>query len=218
MKFRTIKHVLSRGRDGRHFYPGAWVDWEMLSCHYYYSRWGEFLLQQEYAFYPFGELLRLKNYLYKTFGKNNNIFIRPNTNDKVFTGSVVEEKHFKSWFDATRLPNDLMCIIAKPQDILAEYRFVMFENKVISGSQYKDGNCIIHSDVLPKESINFAEKVSSVWSPHPIYCLDLAETKEGFKVVECGSVNMAGFYKCNIKPIIEVMSKIAIKEFEDGYY
>lgn len=211
-----IRRIL-KGYNGNHFYPGAWCDFKVLSCQSYYTHWGKYLLQTEYGFYTLGEIKRLKNYLFEIYGKNDNIFIRPDANNKEFTGELVNISKFDIWWANTlyyQPPLDMLCVIAKPEEIKAEYRLIMTD-EMITGSMYKEDGIITYDEKLPAGIKEFSEEVVKTWTPHPIFCLDIASTPLGFKVVECGSINCAGFYKANIKKIITAMEKVAIKDYEE---
>lgn len=207
-----IKDILRKGKD---LYPCIWCDFEILSCHSYYSYWGEYLLQRKYAFYPLAEIVRLKDYLY---GDDDDLFIRPDANNKEFTGEVIKKKEFDIWWkkiNYDNTPPTTMCIVAKPEKILAEYRLIMAKGKVVIGSKYRNNNIICYDAYYPKEIEGFAEEVCKKWQPHPIFCLDLAETPDGCKVVECGSVNCAGYYSADLRKIVQAMSDLAEEEYNE---
>lgn len=208
-----VRNALKKGK----FYPCAWFDKEILSCRSYYSHWGKYLLQKEYAFYTLKEIARLKDYLFDKFGKDDKLFIRPDGNDKEFCGDIVCKEKFIYWYDSANWhnpPKDLLCVVAKPEEIIAEYRFIVADNKVVAGSQYMR-NGVEYDPNYPTAAGELAEEASKVWSPHPIYSLDVAETPEGFKIVECGSFNCSGYYSANLKDIVRAASEIAIREWED---
>lgn len=210
-----IRHLLKQS-----FYPGAWCDFKKLSCRAYYTQWGEHVLQEEYAFYTLGEILRLKDFIFKTFGEDGRVFIRPDENDKEFTGEVVHQAKFDMWWQLAiwhSPPMDMLCVVSKPKDILAEHRLIIADGKVVAGSGYREDKVIKHTPHYPQGMVEFAEKVAAIWSPHPIYCLDVATVLGGYKVVECGSVNCAGYYSCDLRKIVEAASAIAVREWEDVF-
>lgn len=180
--------------------PFCWFDEPALRCQSYYGKWGKYLLQQVYGFYPLSEIRRMKDWIWEIYSLDGKVFIRPDSNDKVFTAEVVKYDLFNS--DESK---DLLCVVSRPEKIWAEYRFVISKGKVVTGSQYKDGCAVIEDDYYPQEAVVLAEQIANEWSPHPIYCLDVAETPNGFKVIECGSVNCAGLYKCDVHKVVKAM-------------
>ena len=181
--------------------PFCWFDEKLLACQTYYGKWGKYLLQRFYGFYPLSEIRRMKNWIWETYSLDGKVFIRPDSNDKAFTAEVVKYDLFNDHDES----KDLLCVVSRPERIWTEWRFIMSKGVVVAGSQYRDGSAVILSEHYPQEAADFAEKVATEWSPHPIFCLDIAETPDGYKVIECGSVNCDGYYKADTRKIVEAM-------------
>ena len=196
--------------------PFAWCDWELLSCKSYYAHYGKHILQQLYGFYPIKEVARLKETLYSVYGINDRIFIRPDANNKTFTGGLVKHNRFNDYFaiaaDYDQKP-DMLCVIGRPERIHCEWRFIVADKKVITGSQYMDGTAFSISPHYPDGAAEFVEKIVKEWQPHPIFVVDVAATDNGYKLVEIGMVNGAGFYACDYRAIVKVCSEVAEREF-----
>lgn len=205
-----------RKRFPGRFYPFMWYDEDKLRCQSYYAHWGPYLLQDIYGFYPLSEITRLCLKLYELFGDKQRLFIKPDSNDKEFTGEVVHLKKFDVWRMTAlhnETPQDTLCVVSKPQPIDDEYRLVIADGRVVAGSSYRKGNFLDMSEGYPSDVKSFAEEVAKVWSPHPIYCLDIATTPFGCRVIECGSLNVAGFYDMDLRPVVAAMSEIAEREW-----
>lgn len=204
------------------WHPFAWNDWNSLRCQSYYAYWGKFLMSPDYGFYPYGELSRLQSFLYNTYNNEERIFIKPDENDKLFTGLLVAKDRLDDWMKIEETYGDInpasLCVIAKPVKISAEYRFIIANRKVLTGSQYRADNAFEVYAQYPDEAAEFAEKVvnSTKWQPHPIYVMDIAKMINGeFRLIEIGSVNCAGYYACNIRNIIEKMTEIGQQDWEN---
>jgi hypothetical protein len=198
--------------------PFAWFDHEAMSCRGYYARWGPFLLQEDYAFYPFAELLRLRDRLYERHGEDGRLFVRPDANDKSFTGEVVDRGRFDAWHGLHReggVAPDLLCVAARPARILAEYRLVVCDRRVVAASLYKKEGEAAMEEGCPEEVRSFAEAVagSAEWQPAPIYCLDAAVTPSGPRVVEVGEVNCSDLYRCDLRAVAAAMAAVAEREW-----
>jgi hypothetical protein len=186
--------------------PFAWFDFETMSCRGYYARWGPYLLQEDYAFYPFAELLRLRDRLYESHGEEGRLFVRPDGNDKSFTGEVVEQGRFDAWhglhLDGGIGP-DLLCVVARPVRILAEHRLVACDRRVVAAGLYKEAGEAVMEEGCPAEVRAFAEKVagSAERRPAAVYCLDVAATPGGPRVVEVGEVNCSDLYRCDLRAV-----------------
>ena len=200
--------------------PGVWCDFEILRCCSYLAHWGQFSIQKRYLFLPLAEVYRQKEWLYKTLGYNEHIFIRPDDNMKSFHGEVVAKEKFEYWYEMANFYNpgkSCLCLVSEPSCLSGEWRFVIANRKVISGSQVRcDGNLAVASG-FPKEAADFAEQVanSCEFNPHPIYVMDICRSPEGYALMEIGSVNCAGLYACDLKPIVEKASEIARQEWEE---
>lgn len=203
--------------------PFAWFDFDKLSCHNYYSHWGEFLAVPYYMLLPVGDLHRLTDHIFNVCGTKKHgsdeiqVFIRPDTNDKLFTGEVVAKGRFDSfmnWIYVEENISEQLCVVAPTVNFVSEWRLFIADGKVVAGSQYKDGYCLHCDPSWSEEATVFAEKVAAKWSPHPFYVLDVGLLTDGnYRVVECGSANCAGIYQADPKPIVEAMSRIAEREF-----
>lgn len=195
--------------------PNSWCNWDILKCSYYLSYFGEFSIHQNYCFLPLSEIFRKKEKLYKNYGIDNQIFIKPDTNDKVFSGGLVALENFTEWWNDANLykpDKHCLCLISEPSKIIKEYRLIVSDNKVLTGSRYKINGEIEISKEVPKEIIDCAENImnSVDFVPHPIYCLDLAKLdNKTIKMLEIGSVNCAGLYDCDLELIIDKCSEIA---------
>jgi len=151
------------------------------------------------------------------------VFIRPNLDSKEFAGTVLNIDAASSWLEylikSNYLRNDIFdVIIAPPQIILAEYRLVMVNGRMVASSQYrKEGTQFLKEGCLPiiKE---MAERLDKTFQPAPIYVVDIAEvnTKWGtlaYKVVEYGTFNSAGMYSCKVSDVID-----AVTSYVDNNY
>jgi hypothetical protein len=198
----------------RHIYlsPFAWCNFNELKCSNYYTFWGNYIVQQLYAFYPLDEIARNRDFIFKTYGSSDCVFIRPDDNMKTFIGEVVEKEKFEYWWRHCRdqsNPNCL-CVVSRPEPIQKEWRFVIKEGKVITGSQY-----------LPEVKSNFPDAAASKaeeiartpWQPHPIYIMDIALTNGEYRLMECGSINVAGLYSCDLKAFIRAINDLLPEEF-----
>lgn len=119
--------------------PGIYYDKDKYDCTSYYPALGEHLLANNYIMLPYGELVRKKEYLYDILGSNNAIFIRPNSGGKSFVGQVVLKEHFDKDISFFNIPNESLVVVSEPRNIVKEWRFVIANGKVITGSSYTDG-------------------------------------------------------------------------------
>lgn len=214
----------------RKWYPLAWADFDALRCQKYYTQLGPYLLQEEYAFMPLGEIYRRKEWVYKNFGVDGEVFIRPDDNAKSFAGEKVAEEHWDKWYRNALFYNDdptILSIVSKPVKLTQEWRFIIANGKVITGSQYRMNGMVELERVTPapveKPLISFSEAAirwaeetlaKTKYNPHPMFCFDVGATPNGLKVVEVGAVNTCGLYDCDIDAVVEAATPLAEAEWK----
>lgn len=187
---------------------GWFGDWEVLKCSHYYLKYGlDIMLNNSFR------LVNLNSFEMK---ENEAYFMRPNANDKSFVGQVVSYYDFHKFREAVNNYNNsldveiLVCPVSYSE--FDEYRLIMHGKDIITGSLYRfDGNHIemphIDSEVIEAAN-NFVER----WvPPFPFYALDIAHLKKNnkdrCKILEIGSINMAGLYACDCEKIVDAIMK-----------
>jgi hypothetical protein len=202
-------------------YLADWCDWRLLRCSHYYAKWGGMMLSEKYGFYPLGELRRLNQELGWWYGRNGKLFIRPDANDKVFSGGVVSLGNVGGWLAQAGkdVEDTLLCVVAQPEEIFAEYRLVVADKKVVASSRYMLNDSVEWLEGCPFFARELAEAAAKKWSPHRIFVMDVAQkAKTGeYRILECGSIHTSCLYACELKPIVEAMSRIAEEEWEDEH-
>lgn len=216
----------------RCWWPGGatlahWCDWRKLRCQVYYAKWGAYLLNRKYGFYPMSEVKRLATNLLEWPGLpewyggfvediGEAVFIRPDENDKRFDGMLVSLRNLKVWLGTAcqNIDGGDMVVVARPERIVAEYRVVIADKKVIAASKYIQDECLVEEEGCPDAIRHFSELAAELWSPHRIFCLDVAVRGGDLAIIECGSINTCGLYQCKVEPIIEAMERIALEDFK----
>ena len=66
--------------------PGPICNFKNLRCLSYYSHWGQHLFNKDYIMLPLLELSRRREEIYKQFGVDDCIFMRPDSGAKTFYG------------------------------------------------------------------------------------------------------------------------------------
>lgn len=146
-------------------------------------------------------------------------FIRPCADDKLFTGTVVEDlDEFKEWQESvfkvgtyTELNEDSPVVVGDAYKIEDEYRFIVVDKKVITGSSYSrhKGQKEITEGENP-DLWNFVRERIAEWVPSDVFTIDIAVSAGNFWVLEMGNFNSAGLYQCDVQKIV-----FAIEEFLD---
>lgn len=198
--------------------PGVYYDLTNYNCLGYYPQLGSLLLAQEYVMLPFGDLRRQKKFLYKNFSHNNSIFIRPNSGNKLFTGYVIAESEFDtelSMLDSYNLAQDTLIVVSAARELAAEWRFVVVNGQIITGSQYKQGEDLHVSKIIPDAALQLAQHAAIMFMPTSVWCLDICQLKSGeYFVLEVGSFSCCGLYGCDLTEVVKHVSAAAFEEWE----
>lgn len=205
----------------------TFCNFKQFKCSYYYPRFGKYLLQEQYAFVPFGEFDRRKEWLFQHLGQQNQIFVRPDDGFKTFTGQLVSKERWDKdmgligFYD---VQPECMCIVSEPKNIKNEWRFVIgtdfpsdeYPQRIISGSCYKiNGNLVENpNDEIDQYVIDYVnEVISNVnYRPDPFWILDVCLTDK-LNVLEVGSMSCSGLYGCDLNKVISNIADFLTAEW-----
>lgn len=153
---------------------------------------------------------------------SENIFIRPNSAFKTFTGFEVKVEDFdlemSSLFQLQNIQNEELILVAKPKVIEGEFRCVVVDNKVVAYSTYRwDDILDIRRDIFP-DCLELAERVAN----HPYkldvaYVVDVCRTPDGPKIVEFNSLCSSGLYACDVGAIVDSIIALSDKIIQEEY-
>lgn len=216
----SIQSAFKIMKECPNWFPSAWYKAEFFACKYYYPFFGEYLFNDKYMMLPLGEIPRRLDDIYNWLGKHDRVFIRPSSGNKTFTGQLFERKHFdKDWSACISYggqPTDLV-VVSTPKIIMGEYRYVIGDRKIIASSQYSWDK---KSDVkeAPKHLDAYVDMVLSDvdYNPDPVWIMDIClDTDLQPHVLEVGSFSSSGLYACDKKAIVEKVSEIAAREYDE---
>jgi hypothetical protein len=200
-------------RQTRKYYnPGAYCQEDTLAYSMFSSMYPkEWFLNEDFEFLKFKHI---KNIWEKD---KTPFFLRPDSVTKTFAGHVIFEDLDISTLEQTTSVNDqTWCVKSSLKNIIAEYRYVIVNRTVVTGSQYRRNDCVdIRIDTMSGAD-EMVEKVAKYhWQPDSVYVCDIAETENGFKVIELNSFSCAGLYACDKTKIVNAVSEAALEEYEN---
>jgi len=214
--------------------PGVYLNEKAYECTSYYPPLSDLLLHYDnFIMLPYGVLKDKKEDLFNRFGSR--IFIRPNSGTKEFTGFVTTEERFDDdvklagFYD---VESDLLVLISSAKDLIREFRFVIVDGEVISGSKYRDWTGVPddyesasyvmrwskHIDGLcdDQKAWELAKIAARRYNPDRAWTIDIASTQTGtYHVIEIGCFSCAGLYANDLEAIVEAVSKAAEDEWKD---
>lgn len=197
--------------------PGMWRNLEKLKCTNYYPYYGKFLINKDYTILPFGELERCRETLFERFGVDEEIFIRPNSGKKPFSGGLLNFYESTQHFLAGHLvfPEELI-IVSSPKQIWEEWRLVVCGNKIVSGSRYHKDGLLDTSPEVDPSIIEYGYEIIKDYKPERCFVLDVGLTSRyEYGLVEINSFSCSGFYESNISEIVQYASLEAQKEYDE---
>lgn len=128
-------------------------------------------------------------------------FLKPSKDLKTFIpGILVPGQTIQEFIENSQHLKDYdheLALLSTVKEINKEYRFFIVNKKVITGSQYKNGDRVEHNAYIPSQIMNIAQKYAQLYQPHEIFTMDLADTPEGVKIVEYNCWNGSGLYHCD---------------------
>lgn len=137
------------------WHPLAWCNWDRLKYSNYYKNYDPSVLLNYPTFTTIKEFMEDP---YQFFTEER-IFVRPDHNDKRFQGTDVEFKelkYFREFLQDLLRQNEIgwtdTIVISSYQEMFKEYRLVISNKEIITGSLYRK------NDKLHKERVdNFKE-------------------------------------------------------------
>jgi len=193
-----------------------------LHCSNYYSYYGDFLFNREYMFTTLAEFERRIDYIYNIFGEDNEVFVRPDSPYKDFTGFVTKKEEFAQKITTMsygEIDPNIMIIVAKPKKIIAEYRFYICKDEVITGSRYMLNGEYDEEVGYCGNALLLAQEISKhKWQPAPLFVADIGiingKDGEEAKLLEINSFICSSMYSCDLEKIVIKANQIAEKEFK----
>jgi hypothetical protein len=216
--------------------PGVYLNELAFECTSYYPNFGNELLHNNYIMLPFGDLIRQKDFIFKQFNCDE-IFLRPNSGTKNFTGTVLNYDNFNDGVNLAGFygiePN-LLCIVSNAKKLKKEWRFVIADQNVVSGSLYRDwtiGGDYSESETkdivllkskqieeycIDNDVYDYVNRVAKLYEPDKCWTIDIALCDNNdFKVLEIGSFSCAGLYANDMNKVVCAVSNSAENEYNE---
>jgi hypothetical protein len=167
---------------------------------------------------PFGELRRQKEFLLNTFGQAGRFFVRPDSPLKLFTGQIVSADTFEADLEFMafyEFPIESLVVVSAPQSLDAEWRFVVVERNVITGSQYKLGGKNDVQASYDQAAMDLASRIaSSEYQPDPAWVMDICRTSDGsYHLLEIGGFSFSDLYAGDKNAIVAEVSRAAWRDW-----
>lgn len=187
----------------RHARQHGWVPGAFLNDNFDFRIWrehlGSHLLNADAGVYRLADVPQ----------RSGPFFIRPCLDDKSFSGMVTTWEEFASWResvlgleDYTTVTAETVVAVSEPKTIQREYRMVIVDGRVITGTRYKLGDRVVSSPEVEPEVHAFAQEMADRWSPERAYVLDVFMHEGALYVGEINNLNSAGFYAYDVGKMV----------------
>jgi hypothetical protein len=210
--------------------PGVICNQKAFNCSTYYTYWEKWMLNKDYWMMPLSNLEYRTPFIQAYLATNSDyidkVFIRPDSGMKQFTGEVYDLGSLKDIEPASfgRLvaeQPETLVLVAPVKQVDREYRFVVCDNKVVTGSQYFEKGEYVKQNTSLSNGVFIASCwLKSVlhdinWLPDQIYCVDVCESEEEFSILELNSFSCSALYSCDLSKVVEAANDVAISEWKE---
>ncbi|TAF65019.1 MAG: DUF4343 domain-containing protein [Cytophagales bacterium] len=199
--------ILNAYKDNR-FSKGIFFDNNLFNTQNYLKYWGEGMLNYDSRLTTFPEFAN------EPHSENSEWFLRPNEDDKSFSGTVMSFKNVKKMAcdlqnsNNPYLTSKTVISVSTPKTIQKEWRHFIVDKKVVSSSRYMFNRQFdISTTDIPAELIKFVEQRCNEYVPNSIFVMDTALCNDKFSIIECNCFNGTGFYKHDIVKIIRAVNE-----------
>jgi hypothetical protein len=209
-------------------YPCTFLTIENYECYKYYGFYGNHLLNSDYMMMGLNDVERNKEIIFNRFNTSK-IFIRPSNGYKSFTGQCLSFDNFKNDLELLKISYgglDLtqLVVISSLKDLEEEYRFVVVDGKIVSGTMYLDKNnrpsyyAYYDKPCMDNKAEEYANLLLGLYVPDSAFTMDIVRLSSGeYKLVEINSFNCASMYGGDYKRIVEAINELSYNEYMEVY-
>lgn len=191
------------------FRKGVFYDSTTFTMSNYVAQWKESMLNYD------GKLVQLQEIERIESKPKQKWFIRPNADSKTFAGQLKSFEALVAWsrkIMALNLPDfhaESLLWMAIPQAIDKEWRAFVVDKKVVAVSRYMNqGNLDISTIDVPTKLLEFLKTQIETYNLSEVYAIDIAQTNQVFKIIECNCFNGTGFYEHDIAAIVRAINSM----------
>lgn len=140
-------------------------------------------------------------------------FVRPTLDTKSLNGTVCTAGEWAVMRDRlihNGLSPETSIQVAATKHVSYEHRFWVVGGRVVTGSQYKRRTRIDDGNPIDPELQEFAQAMVDKFQIAKAFVIDVCRTPDGLRIVECGCINCAGFYRSDVQRLLVALEE----EFE----
>jgi hypothetical protein len=191
--------------------PGIFFDEASFRWSAFRAAWGGLVLNDDAEVRQLGEALA-------ELDKGGHAFVRPDADNKAFESGVHTAASLREAVARSRMPDgsragaDLPVVVARPRDVVSEYRMFVVDGDVVAASSYRHLGVPNVDAFIPHAAIVAALDAAALWMPAPVACLDVGVDDKGrMGVVEANCFNAARLYAADAAEIVAAVSDHAAR-------
>jgi hypothetical protein len=197
--------------------PGGWCTADRFDCFSYYPYFGHHLLNHEHAILTLEEALSEVAEIFAQFDREGQVFVRPCSVQKTFTGRCVDRDSFVLALESARYAKGSV-LVASPREISQEWRVVIARGRFVAASLYwAEGH---HTELpgCPAEVRAYVERLLAEipYRPDPIYMMDVCASANNLFLLELNSFSCSGLYQCDPAAVVREVKGLAIEQWQES--
>ena len=194
--------------------PGAYCDTAAFECSAWYSRARDWLLHRQWLTLPADVLSADPNVALEPLGFPDEVFVRPNSPLKPFSGRVLRREritlaaldHGFYYDDPT-----IAVVVTPVRSIGREWRYVVVNCRVVAGSAYEaDGRAALPDDPGGQPWAFATEVAAKLEPPESVYVMDVCESDGKYWLLELNPFSGADLYACDPHDVVAAVSVAAV--------
>jgi hypothetical protein len=137
-------------------------------------------------------------------------FIKPTTDDKEFSGGIIENQTVREYIDGVFHRENILerdpTIMLAPVQLKPRYewRFFVVNGFLVTASQYMKNGVVSPDKNIPDDVWEAAFWYSQYWIPDTAFAMDMCLTHDNiFKIVEYNCINCSGLYNCDTEAYVK---------------
>ncbi|KOY87407.1 hypothetical protein AD998_15810 [bacterium 336/3] len=190
------------------YQKGVFYDENTFTIENYNQQWGTKMLNHDAI------ITSLADFSQRNYPLESQWFIRPTSDSKAFSGSVMQFSEIQAFTKNIEESNNpylstqTLIAVSSPKKIEKEWRHFIVNKEVVSSSRYaQNGHLSISNTDISDDLINFIESCCEQYTPHNIFVMDTALCQDKYFIIECNCFNGTGFYSHDIEAIIQKINQ-----------
>ncbi len=192
--------------------PGAYCKVAAFQCSAWYCDAAQFLVHDAWRKMPLQEFVAHSNEVLDSLDIRDSFFVRPNSPLKPFAGRVLPRRELQlADFDHGFYFDDasIEVVIAPKRIIGKEWRFVVVDGELVTGSEYEANGRSEETTAVPLNVETFAAQVvSSIQAPEAVFIIDVCDCEGDLRLMELNPFSGADLYACDRAKIVESIAQL----------